>query len=158
MAHRIGQSSASREQALQRLFTFQEFSLAKYASQAQLYAGDGERECLAAIMEIAQNQTARAAEIGSLLSTRRVYLQREGFPMYLTGLNYLGAAYVARRMLAEQPVLIAAIRECVGALHGDPDGQVLARRTLAGEEKSLRDLKRVLGGTSDAAANMRIAA
>jgi hypothetical protein len=158
MSHHVRHSSASRDQALKRLFTFQESSLANYASQAQLYAGDAERECLATIMKIAKHQTVRAAEIGNLLSTRRVFLQREGFPMCLTGLNYLGAAYVARRMLVEQPELIAAIRECVGELHGDPDGQGLARRALAGEEKNLRHLKCVLGGTSDPAANMRIAA
>jgi len=147
-----------RHQALERLFTLQKLSLANYAAQAQLYAGDGERECLAAIVKIAEDQTARAAEIGSLLSNRRVFLQREGFPMRLARLNYLGAAYVARRMLIEQPELIGAIRDCGEELIGDPAGQVLAHQTLAGEEKNLQHLKRVLGGTSDGIANMRIAA
>lgn len=158
MSHRIGQRSVSRDQALQRLFTLQELSLANYASQAQLHAGDSERGCLAAIVEIAKDQTARAAEIGSLLSNRRVFLQRDAFPMRLTRFNYLGAAYVARRMLVEQPDLIAAIRDCAKELYGDPAGQVLAHRALAGEEKNLQHLKRILGGTSDAIANMRIAA
>ena len=158
MSHRIEKRSASRDQALRRLFTLQALSTANYASQAQLYAGDGEQECLATIVEISKEQTARAAEIGRLLSNRRVFLQREGFPMNLTRLNYLGAAYVARRMLVEQPELIAAIRNCSEELYGDSAGQVLAHRALASEEKNLQHLKRVLGGTSDAIANMRIAA
>jgi hypothetical protein len=158
MPHGRLNSSSSRNQALKQLFALQEFSFANYASQAQLYAGGGGREYLAAIVEIAKNQASRAAEIGNLLSTRRVFLQRKGFPMCFTGLNYLSAAHVTRRMLAKQPELIAAIRECVGELHGDPDGQVLARRALAGEEENLRHLKRVLGETFDPAANTRIAA
>jgi hypothetical protein len=157
MAHRLRHSSASRQRALKRLFTIQEFSLANYASQAQLYARDGERESLATITAIARRQTARAAEIGNLLSARRVFLQREGFPMSFTGLNYLGAAHVARKMLVKQPELIAAIRECVEELHGDDEGRSLARRTLADEEENLRELKRVLGEMDDSA-TMQLAA
>ena len=158
MPHRRLLSSSSRNQTLKRLFALQEFSLANYASQAQLYAGGGEREHLATIVEIAKDQASRAAEIGNLLSTRRVFLQRKGFPMCFTGLNYLSAAHVARRMLAKQPELIAAIRECVEKLHGDHEGEPISRRILAGEEKNLRHLRRVLGETFDASANMKVAA
>jgi hypothetical protein len=158
MPHRRLHRSSSRSQALKRLFALQEFSLANYASQAQLYAGGGEREHLATIVEIAKHQASRAAVIGNLLSTRRVFLQRKGFPKCFTGLNYLSAAHVARRMLAEQPELIAAIRECVENLDGDREGRALARQILAGEEETLRHLKRVLGAATDAAANTRIAA
>jgi hypothetical protein len=158
MPHRRLHSSSSRNQALKRLFALQEFSLANYASQAQLYAGGGEREYLATIVEIAKHQASRAAEIGNLLSTRRVFLQSKGFPMCFTGLNYLSAAHVASRMLVKQPELIAAIRECIEKLHGDHEGQSLARCSLAGEEKNLRQLKRVLGETFDASANTKVAA
>jgi hypothetical protein len=123
-----------------------------------LYAGGGEREYLATIVEIAKHQASRAAEIGNLLSTRRVFLQSKGFPMCFTGLNYLSAAHVASRMLVKQPELIAAIRECIEKLHGDHEGQSLARCSLAGEEKNLRQLKRVLGETFDASANTKVAA
>jgi hypothetical protein len=158
MARRLRHSSISRHRALKRLFTIQEFSLANYASQAQLYARDGEREGLATITAIARGQAARAAEIGNLLSARRVFLQREGFPMSFTGLNYLGAAHVARKMLVKQPELIAAIRACVEVLQGDHEGQSLARRTLADEEENLRKLKRVVGEASDDSASMKLAA
>jgi hypothetical protein len=116
-----------------------------------LYAGDGEQEFLVTIMEIAKRQTALATEIGNLISIRRVSLQREGFPMSLTGLNYLGAAYVARGILVKQPELIAALRECVSELSGDPAGQVLGRKVLASEEENLRQLIRVVGETTDPA-------
>jgi hypothetical protein len=158
MPHLRLHSSSSRNQALSQLFVLQEFSLANYASQAQLYAGGGEREYLGTIVEIAKHQASSAAEIGNLLSTRRVFWLRKGFPMCFTGLNYLSAAHVVRRMLVKQPELIAAIRECVEKLHGDHEGQPLARRILADEEKNLRQLKRVLGETFDASANMKVAA
>lgn len=149
MPHRVRLSSAYHNQALKRLFTFQEFSLANYASRARLYAGDGEQESLATIMDIAKRQTALATEIGNLLSTRRAFLQREGFPMCFTGLNYLGAAYVARRILVKQPEVIAAIRECVNEQSGDPEGQVLGHRALASEEQNLRQLNRLFGEKTD---------
>jgi hypothetical protein len=151
MPHHIRTSSSPPDQSLKRLFTFQEFSIANYASQAQLYAGDREHAFLVTIMEIATRQTALATEIGNLLSTRRVFLQREGFPMSLTGLNYLGAAYVARRILVKQPELIAALSKCVSELSGDPEGQVLGRKALASEEENLRQLNRVFGETTDPA-------
>ena len=158
MSGRIRQSSLTRNQTLKRLFTLQEFTIANYASQAHLHAGDGEREHLAVIVEMAKDQTARAAEIGSLLLARREFLQRSGFPMHLTGLNYLSASYVARRILTEQPDLIAAIRGCLEMLHGDHEGQVLARRTLASEEETLWRLKRIIGETSEGAATLQMAA
>jgi len=158
MSGRVRHSSKTRNQALKRLFALQEFSIATYASQAHLHAGDSEREHLAVIVEIAKDQTARAAEIGSLFSARREFLQRSGFPMYLTGLNYLSASFVARRILTEQPDLIAAIRGCVEKLYGDHEGQVLARRTLASEEENLRKLKRVFGDASENTATLQMAA
>jgi hypothetical protein len=158
MSGRVRHNSQTRNQALKRLFTLQEFSIANYASQAHLHAGDGEQEHLAAIVEIAKDQTARAAEIGSLLSARREFLQRSGFPMHFTGLNYLSASFVARRILTEQPDLIAAIRGCVDKLHGDHDGQALARRTLASEEENLRQLNRVFGEAPEDAATLQLAA
>jgi hypothetical protein len=158
MSGRIRHSSQTRNQALKRLFTLQEFSIANYATQAHLHAGDGEREYLVVILEIAKDQKARAAEIGSLLSARREVLQRSGFPMDLTGLNYLSASFVAHRILTEQPDLIAAIRGCVDKLHGDHEGEVLARRTLASEQENLRKMKRVLGEASDDAAALQMAA
>jgi hypothetical protein len=145
MSSRVRQSSKSRNQALNRLFALQEFSIAKYAAQAHLHAGDGEQEHLAVIVEIAKDQTERAAEIGGLLFARRAILQRSGFPMHFTGLNYLSASFVARRILTEQPALIAAIRGCLDMLQGDHDGQVLARQTLAREEANLWRLKRIFG-------------
>ena len=157
MSGRIRHNSQTRN-PLKRLFTLQEYSIANYASQAHLHAGDSEREHLAVIVEIAKDQTARAAEIGSLLLARREFVQRSGFPMHLTGLNYLSASFVARRILTEQPALIAAIRECVDKLHGDHEGEVLARRTLASEEENLWRLKRILGETSEGAATLQMAA
>ena len=158
MSGRIRQSSLTRNQTLKRLFTLQEFTIANYASQAHLHAGDGEREHLAVIVEMAKDQTARAAEIGSLLLARREFLQRSGFPMQLTGLNYLSTSFVARRILTEQPALIAAIRGCLDMLHGDHEGQVLARRTLASEEENLWQLKRLLGEADEDVATLQMAA
>lgn len=158
MSGRVRRSSQTRSQALKRLFTLQEFSIANYASQAYLHADDGEREHLAVIVEIAKDQRARAAEIGSLLSARRAFLQRSGFPMHLTGLNYLSASFVARRILTEQPDLIAAIHECIDRLQGDHEGQVLARRALASEQENLWQLKRVLGEAPEDAAALQMAA
>jgi hypothetical protein len=158
MAYRIQHNSTLRERALQQLYALQEFSLANYAAQSRLYVGDGERPFLVAIRDIAQQQAARAIEIGSLLANRRVFLQRQGFPLRFTGLNDLSAAYVARQILGGQPELIAAIGQCVDKLHGDHEGQMLARRILADEEENLRCLKRVLGEKTDAATNLRIAA
>lgn len=158
MPYRVRHSSTTRNRALKRLFAIQEFSLANYASQARLYAGDSERKCLAKIVEIANRQTAHAAEIGKLLSARRVFLQREAFPMYLTRLNYLSAAYVTREMLEKQPELLKVIRECLEHLHGDQEGQAVAHRILASEEENLRHLNRIFGKTSDPAVNWRTAA
>jgi hypothetical protein len=157
MSGRIRRSSQTRNRALKRLFALQEFSMANYAAQAQLHA-TGEREPLAVILEIAKDQKARAAEIGSLLLARRAILQRWGFPMHFTGLNYLSASFVARRILTEQADLIAAIRRCVDKLHGDHEGEVLARRTLASEQENLWKMKRVLGEAPDDAAVLQMAA
>jgi hypothetical protein len=158
MSGRIRRSSQTRNQALKRLFTLQEYSIANYAAHAHLHAGDGEREHLSVILEIAKDQKARAAEIGSLLLARRAILQRSGFPMHFTGLNYLSASFVARRILTEQADLIAAIRGCVDKLHGDHEGEVLARRTLGSEQENLRKMKRVLGEAPDDAAVLQMAA
>jgi hypothetical protein len=158
MSGRILRSSQTRNQALKRLFTLQEYSIANYAAHAHLHAGDGEREHLSVILEIAKDQKARAAEIGSLLLARRAILQRSGFPMHFTGLNYLSASFAARRILTEQPDLIAAIRGCLDKLHGDHDGEVLARGTLASEEENLRKLELVLGDASEDAATLQMAA
>jgi hypothetical protein len=158
MSGRVRHSSKTRNQALNRLFALQEFSIANYAAQAHLHANGGEREPLAVILEIAKEQKARAAEIGSLLLARRAILQRSGFPMHFTGLNYLSASFVARRILTEQPDLIAAIRGCVEKLHGDHDGEVLARGALASEQENLWQLKLVLGEAKDEAAALQLAA
>jgi hypothetical protein len=158
MSGRVRHSSKSRNQALTRLFALQEFSIANYASQAHLHAGDIEREHFAVIVQISKEQTARAAEIGSLLLARRAILQRSGFPMHFTGLNYLSASFVARRILTEQTELIAAIRGCVAKLHGDHEGQVLARRTLASEQENLWKMKRVLGEAPENAVTLQTAA
>ena len=133
MSFLVRYRSASRNQALKRPFTLQEFSLANCTSQAQLYAGGDDEKCLSTFVEIAKHQASRAAEIGNLLPTRCVFLQRKGSPRFFNGLKYPSAAHVARRMLAERPELIAAIRECVEKLHGDHEGQPFARCILAGE-------------------------
>ena len=144
MTSNIRQGSLLGERTLQRLYAMQEFSLARYGDQTNLYVG-GRHACLAVLRDIAQQQAALAAEIGELLANRRVFLQSHGFPLCFSRLNDLCVAYVAWQVLVEQPDLIAAISECMETLQGDEEAYALARRTHHAEVENLRRLKQVLG-------------
>jgi hypothetical protein len=93
-----------------------------------------------------------------LLAGRRAFVQCGGFPIGFTSLNDLGVTFVARKMMAEQPMLIAAIRQCLRGLSGDREVHVLGWQTLASEVENLRKLERAFGVPPKAAATWPIAA
>jgi hypothetical protein len=145
-------------EALNRLRSLQEYSLANYAAQASLYARVDRSKYLAAIEEIAKGRHMRATDIGRLLVDRRIHPERGGFLGNFTALNDLCAKYVAGRILEEQPALIDAIVECTRHLEGDPKAKALALRTLIAEQDNLRQLRRLLDETTREEANLRLAA
>ena len=135
--------SNSSTLALQRLFALQEYSLARYAAQAELYGRDEAYQSLAAIKDIAKDQVIRASQIGNLLASRREPVEHRGFPLCFTGLNYVSADHVARLLLTQQPQLIAEVKSCIASLMGDSEGQQAARDVLAGETANLATLRSV---------------
>lgn len=145
-------STAPRAPILQRLFALQEFSLASYAAQAELYRLDDAEECFTTIRDIAAGQAERASRIAKLLAKRRVPLARRGFRLTYTGLNYLSADHAVRRLLDQQPALIAEVRSCVAASTEDPEVNALAYEVMRSEQANLGKLRRVAG--KPAAANV----
>lgn len=160
MRYQLHSSSVGSTSALQRLFELQEYSLARYAAQAELYGRDEAYPYLAAIIDIADDQSLRASAIGSLLTHRRVPVEHRGFPFSFTGLNYVSAEYVARLLLASQPELIAEIRTCMAPLEHDPEARGLANDVLAGETANWKTLRRVVGSSASVseANELRLAA
>lgn len=158
MRTQLQASSIGSTLALQRLFALQEYSFARYAAQAELYRGNDAKESFAAISDIAADQAIRASKIGKLLASRRQPVEHRGFPLCLTGLNYLAADYVARLLLARQPELIAEVSACVAAISGDPEGRQVAREVLAGETSNLNTLRAIAGDTNVEANELAVAA
>ena len=136
-------AKATQHTALQRLYSLQELSLARYAVGAGLYGRNDAKKSLNLIIDIADGQEERAARIGELLAERRQRVPREVFPSAFTSLNYVAADFVARKLLAKQPELLTAIGKCIAALSDDVAGQLLARRTLNAERKNLQKLQNV---------------
>jgi hypothetical protein len=158
MRSQLKSASIRSTRALQRLFALQEYSLARYAAQAQLYGGDGAHESRAAINDIAKDQSIHASSIGNLLASRREPMEHHSFPLCFTGLNYVSADYVARLLLTRQPQLIAEVNSCMAALSGDAEGRRLAREVLAGETANLNTLRSIASDTEIEASELAVAA
>lgn len=151
-------TSTNSTLALQRLVALQEYSLARYAAQAQLYGRNEAYESLAEIMDIAKEQSLRASRIGSLLASRREPVEHRGFPLCFTGLNYVSADYVARLLLTRQPQLIAEVNACIASLLGDAEARQVAREVLAGETANLATLRSIASVPEVAASEFAVAA
>lgn len=158
MRSQLKSSSIRSTRALQRLFALQEYSLARYAAQAQLYGGNDAHKSLAAINDIAKDQSIRASSIGKLIASRREPVEHHGFPLRFTGLNYVSADYVARLLLTRQPQLIAEVNACIAALIGDAEGRRLAREVLAGETANLTTLRSIASDNEMEASELAVAA
>lgn len=141
-------ANAIQHAALQHLYSLQEFSLARYAAGASLYGRDDAKKPLNLIIDIAAGQEERASRIGELLAERRQRVPSEVFPSDFTSLNYVGADFVARKLLAKQPGLLTAISKCIAALSDDAGGQLLAKRTLDAERNNLQKLQIVAGSAA----------
>ena len=158
MPYRSRNASTISNRSLNRLFALQEFSLANYAVQAALYSGGDEAEDLAMIEKIADVQRTYASDIGRLLVERRIYPEIRGFPMSFTGLNYLGARYVAAEILKNQPELIEAIVGCLEDMYDDSEARALGRRVLTSEQENFGRLQRLLDEPVEEKSNLRLAA
>ena len=158
MSGRIRHSSLTRNQALKRLFTLQEFSIANYASQAHLHAGDGEREQLAVIVEIAKRPNSTCC---------RDWQPPFGSTRILAALGIPDASHrpeLPECVLCRAPDTHRAARtdrsdpRMPGHATWRPRGTNPCARTLASEEENLWRLKRVLGEASEGAATLQMAA
>ena len=158
MRSHLQASSIVSTPGLQRLFTLQEYSLARYAAQADLYGQNEAYDSLAAIKNIATEQSIRAARIGNLLASRREPAEHRGFPLCFTGLNYVSADYVARLLFTRQPQLIAEVNACLASLMGDTEAQHVARAVLAAETGNLNTLRRIASNTDIEAIDLAVAA
>jgi hypothetical protein len=156
--HAADQSAAASATALQRLFALQEYSLARYAAQAELYGRNDAYSSLKTIRDIASAQASRASAIGRLLAERREPIEHGGFPLRFTKLNYVSARYVVQLLLSRQRALIDEIETCLASLTGDPEGEYLARAALAGEIANLNTLARIASETTTGAEHLALAA
>jgi hypothetical protein len=141
-------SSAVTNDVLNRLLILHTRSLPMYLSFAAPYCLRGDERAKETLQHIVADHKNMADRLGKMILDNNGTIQHGEYPMWFTGLNDLGYAYVSRQMIELQKRDIAVIEKCIAQPELDPIARALAEEALGAAKGHLESLQELTRETS----------